>query len=622
MKITKVEVFRLPTANSKQNSPIGCRIHTDVGICGDGEAGMAYGVGGSGAFGMVCDLAELIIGMDPLRTEFIWETMYKRTFWGQNGGPVVFSGIAAIDVALWDIKGKYFNVPCYQLLGGKVRDKLRTYASQLQFGWGQVGVSEHLWAVTPADYAHVVKEPVPKPGTLGRTELYALAIGQVIGAGVITLIVPAIKMTGYSAWLAYFVAILMGFVMILPFVFISSTLRLGGGNYSMLCDLSSPRTSGVFAYMYLTQCLSLSLFGASAAAYLGDIIPALNSHWARVIVGVTLLTFFYVVNLMGVDIMAKAQKMMTWLLIAALILFAIVGIFKMKLPIFDFSDPNFAINGWGITFNNGQISGGFLGAVLLFVYSTQGYYMTTAYGRDSKNARKDIPFVLLLCVPTLCILYVGVAMAGVGVMSVEEYGNSTTLVFAAQRIFPTWLFYFFIIGGPIMALLSTLNSSFAYNSITIGQSCDDGWLPKSFGKKNKSGARPYILTFMYVVGIIPIVFGLSITTITNMVQLITSAFAILNFTAEIKMPKKYPDAWKQSRYHVPDGLYYTICCVSLALFLVVLWKSLLSMNIGLAVINVVVIVIAGLIGFWRSKTGNIEIHTSVWAEDYQEAANS
>lgn len=432
---------------------------------------------------------------------------------------------------------------------------------------------------------HVVKEPVPKPGTLGRTELYALAIGQVIGAGVITLIVPAIKMTGYSAWLAYFVAILMGFVMILPFVFISSTLRLGGGNYSMLCDLSSPRTSGIFAYMYLTQCLSLSLFGASAAAYLGDIIPALNSHWARVIVGVTLLTFFYVVNLMGVDIMAKAQKMMTWLLIAALILFAIVGIFKMKLPIFDFSDPNFAINGWGITFNNGQISGGFLGAVLLFVYSTQGYYMTTAYGRDSKDARKDIPFVLLLCVPTLCILYVGVAMAGVGVMSVEEYGNSTTLVFAAQRIFPTWLFYFFIIGGPIMALLSTLNSSFAYNSITI-------------------------------------VFGLSITTITNMVQLITSAFAILNFTAEIKMPKKYPDAWKQSRYHVPDGLYYTICCVSLALFLVVLWKSLLSMNIGLAVINIVVIVIAGLIGFWRSKTGNIEIHTSVWAEDYQEAAES
>ena len=57
-------MFLLFFWQGKQNRPIGCRIHTDVGIRGDGEAGMAYGVGGSGAFGMVCDLAELIIGMD------------------------------------------------------------------------------------------------------------------------------------------------------------------------------------------------------------------------------------------------------------------------------------------------------------------------------------------------------------------------------------------------------------------------------------------------------------------------------------------------------------------------------------------------------------------------------
>lgn len=461
----------------------------------------------------------------------------------------------------------------------------------------------------------VIKEPAPPAGILGKTELFALAIGQVIGAGVITLIVPAIKMTGYSAWMAYLTAILMGFVMILPFVFISSTLRLGGGNYSMLCDLAGPTTSGIFAFAYLTQCLSLSLFGASASAYLGDIIPALSGPLPRVLVGAGLLTFFYLVNLMGIDMMAKAQKLMTWLLIAALILFAVVGIFKMKLPIFDFADPNFLINGWGITFDKGQISGGFTGAVLLFVYSCQGYYMTTAYGRDAKNARKDIPVVLLLAVPTLLILYVGVAMAGVGVMSVDEYGASTTLVFAAQRIFPSWLFYFFIIGGPIMALLSTLNSSFAYNAITMGQSCDDGWLPKTFGKQNAKGARVWILTFMYLVGLIPIIFGLSITVITNMVQLFTSFFAFLNFAALIRLPSKYPEAWKASRFHVPNGVYYAICILSLAGFIVVFWKSCLSMTPALAVANVVGLLVMAAIGIWRAKRGNIEIHTSVWAED-------
>lgn len=467
----------------------------------------------------------------------------------------------------------------------------------------------------------VFHEAEPKPGTLGKKELYALAIGQVIGAGVITLIVPAIKMTGYSAWLAYFVAILMGFIMILPTVFITSTLRLGGGNYSMLCDLAGPTASGIFAYAYLTQCLSLSLFGASAAAYLGDIIPALSGHWPRVIVGGALLTFFFVVNLLGVDIMAFAQKVMTWLLIAALLIFAIVGIFKMELPIFNFSDPNFLINGWGITFNNGQISGGFAGAVLLFVYSCNGYYMTSSYGRDSKNARRDIPIAMLAAVPTLIVLYVGVAMAGTGVMSVEEYGSSTTLVFAAQKIFPTWLFFAFIIGGPIMALLSTLNSSFAYNAINIGQSCDDGWLPASFGKKNSRGSRTYILTFMYVVGMIPIVFGFSIEVITNMVQLITSAFAILNMVAYLKLPKKYPQAWKKARFHVPNGLYYLICWVSFAFYMVVLWKSCLSMSPMLATANVVAIVVLAGIGLWRSKTGNITIHTSVWSGEESAAAN-
>ena len=204
----------------------------------------------------------------------------------------------------------------------------------------------------------LVREPEPGPGTLGKPELYALAIGQVIGAGVITLVVPAIKMTGYSAWLAYFVAILMGFFMILPTVFVSSTVRLGGGNYSMLAGLAGPNIAGIYAFMYLTQCLSLSLFGSSAAAYLGDIIPVLSSPIARIVIGAALLTFFYVVNLMGIDIMASAQKLMTWLLIAALLLFAIVGIFKMRLPIFDFSDPNFLTQGWGVNIADGQITEG------------------------------------------------------------------------------------------------------------------------------------------------------------------------------------------------------------------------------------------------------------------------
>ena len=136
--------------------PILCRIHTDEGIYGDGEAALAYGIASPAAAGMIRDLATLIIGMDPLDSEVIWDKLYKSTFWGQNGGPVVFAGISALDIALWDIKGKVFNVPVYKLLGGKRRDNLRTYASQLQFGW-----SDHAETLTTLDeYREVSKKAV------------------------------------------------------------------------------------------------------------------------------------------------------------------------------------------------------------------------------------------------------------------------------------------------------------------------------------------------------------------------------------------------------------------------------------------------------------------------------
>ena len=136
MKITKVDVMQVNDPGVHMGwRPVICRIYTDEGIYGDGEAALAYGVAAPAAFGMVQDLAKLIIGMDPLKNEVIWDKLYKETFWGQNGGPVVFAGISALDIALWDIKGKYFNVPLHVLLGGKKRDKLRCYASQLMLGW-------------------------------------------------------------------------------------------------------------------------------------------------------------------------------------------------------------------------------------------------------------------------------------------------------------------------------------------------------------------------------------------------------------------------------------------------------------------------------------------------------
>ncbi len=155
MKITRVEIFDIECPKRDVWNPVFVRIHTDEGISGVGEAGLAYDLGHSAAAHMIKEISEaMLIGFNPFQTELLWSRMLRESFWGLGGGPVIYAAMSAIDTALWDIKGKALGVPVYQLLGGKVNDELRTYASQLQFDWD----SEVNRLNDPSDYAKAAEK--------------------------------------------------------------------------------------------------------------------------------------------------------------------------------------------------------------------------------------------------------------------------------------------------------------------------------------------------------------------------------------------------------------------------------------------------------------------------------
>ena len=137
MKVTKIEVFHVHKRKSTGQRPIIIKVDTDEGISGLGEVGLAYGEAGHAGAAVIKDLAQYVLGRDPFDTERVWNDFLTQTFWGQGGGTVLFSGISAIDTALWDIKAKSLGVPLYKLLGGKVQEDLRVYASQIQFTWNE-----------------------------------------------------------------------------------------------------------------------------------------------------------------------------------------------------------------------------------------------------------------------------------------------------------------------------------------------------------------------------------------------------------------------------------------------------------------------------------------------------
>jgi galactonate dehydratase len=118
MKITGYQLFLVPPRW------LFLKIETDEGISGWGEPvieGKALTVKAA-----VAEFMESLLGKDPMNIEDHWNVMYRGGFY--RGGPVLMSAIAGIDQALWDIKGKFFNAPVHQLMGGKCRDSIRVYS--------------------------------------------------------------------------------------------------------------------------------------------------------------------------------------------------------------------------------------------------------------------------------------------------------------------------------------------------------------------------------------------------------------------------------------------------------------------------------------------------------------
>ena len=135
MKIAKIEQF-FPRQRMRL-----VKITTDNGIVGWGETTLEGKP--KSTWAAVEELAEYFVGKDPLRIEHHWQHVYRSAFF--RGGNVLMSALAGIDQALWDIAGKYYNVPAYMLLGGAVRDRIRVYAH-----WGVHGQTDEALAAARA----------------------------------------------------------------------------------------------------------------------------------------------------------------------------------------------------------------------------------------------------------------------------------------------------------------------------------------------------------------------------------------------------------------------------------------------------------------------------------------
>lgn len=105
------------------------KVTTDEGVVGWGESITQFPEANPAVAAIIHGMAEVVVGADPLHTEALWRAMKNRAWWYGYGGGLASYAVAAIDIALWDIRGKILDAPVVDLLGGPVHDRLPAIAS-------------------------------------------------------------------------------------------------------------------------------------------------------------------------------------------------------------------------------------------------------------------------------------------------------------------------------------------------------------------------------------------------------------------------------------------------------------------------------------------------------------
>ena len=434
--------------------------------------------------------------------------------------------------------------------------------------------------------------------SLGRGDLLAIVIGNVIGGGVVTMTGLAIGITGRSIILSYIICAIMVTIVALPQFFLSSTIRMNGGFYTQAAMFGGKWFAGLYAVVFISYFFGATMYSVSFADYVLSAFPELNGK----LIAFGILTVFVVLNLLGMKVAAKAQYALVIVLVVALLLFTGFGLVHLE-PGY-FAENQFFLNGFT----------GVMSAAALLSMATSGATFIINMSREAKNPKKDIPFCIVVGTIIVTLLYIGVGVVASGVFPVAQVaGKNLTMV--AREILPTPLYIFFIVGGAMTALVTSLNACLGWLQDPIAQAAEDGWFPKALAQRNKRFGTPhYIILLIYGLSSVIILGGMNIGDIANIANTLANCVQVVLCLAILSMPKKIPELWRKSQFHISDGAYRFFCILGAVVSVVFVVYESLEISTAYVIGILVYLALACLYSFLRMRTKNVTIETS-----YEEA---
>lgn len=338
---------------------------------------------------------------------------------------------------------------------------------------------------------------------------------------------------------------------------------------------------------YLCSIVCWGNYTISIGTYAVSVFTGANPKVISIVI--TLLLF--AINLFNIKAVARLQNVVTWVLIACLIVFVIFGLFNLTSNPFEFSAPDFFPNGFG----------GFLSAVVLLVYSCQAYSMTFNFSGLAEKPRRNVPKSMILCALTIFVFYGLAGIVATHVLPISECAAKPLTVIAAA-FFPEWMVWVFVLAGVEMAIISSLNGLYAGQGALFAEASKDGWYPKWLRPLNKHD-KPYVLfTIGTVLACLFCIFDVSIALITNCTILVKLFYDIMPVASVFMLPKKFPEQFETSPLKMTRPVFFVLLVLGFAAMLFCSIWSAKDAGLVPTLISVGVLIVCIVYGYMRGKS--------------------
>lgn len=422
---------------------------------------------------------------------------------------------------------------------------------------------------------------------LGFADLMAIAVGQIIGAGIMSTTGVAIGMTGTGVVLAFLLSPVLTIISIFPVAILSSAAPTTGGPYRYCSRLIGKKFGMIYLLLHVTSfSVAVSQYALSFGSYFESIVPKANQH----VVAMAILTLFFVMNLIGTKSAAILTKVITIALIGGLLLFIAFGLPKADLA-YVMKPENL--------FWNGPFA--FVSTLAVLSSATAGAQFIAELGGEAKDAGRTIPKVMIISTFGVGIFYVLIALVAAGVLPIEQVANQP-LTMVANHTMPRVAFYLFVIGGALGATSSTLNATLSWITKPLLVACDDGLLPRQIGTVSRQGVPYKLMTMFYLCGMLPLAFRVDISAITKFTTANSLLTKLLVCVALFMLAVKYSDILKKSTLKISAGRAKALAVLGILVLCVLSYS--LFMNLSIAVI--------GFLGFMVVA---VSVYVTVFTKD-------